>query len=99
VQFNVENGIDATAQDLTKLMAEHLGIDDCEVAEEALAIWLISPLLGEAGSNRKLEYSFFPQKSNSNHIMSHTKFSKSGPPSCVDSRQPRRRTSLWTFRC
>lgn len=46
VQFCVENGADATAADLLALMAEHLQIDDVAVAEEALAIWIVSPLLG-----------------------------------------------------
>ena len=59
MQFNVENGIDATAQDLTKLMAEHLGIDDCEVAEEALAIWLISPLLEIQLKSHHVPYEIF----------------------------------------
>jgi hypothetical protein len=46
VQFSIENGMEAAADDLLQLMAEHLQIDDFSVAEEALAIWLVSPLLG-----------------------------------------------------
>jgi hypothetical protein len=46
VQFSIENGTEAAADDLLQLMAEHLQIDDFSVAEEALAIWLVSPLLG-----------------------------------------------------
>lgn len=46
VQFSVENGTEATGSDLLRLMADHLAIDDVQVAEEALAIWVVSPLLG-----------------------------------------------------
>ncbi|KAL3073281.1 hypothetical protein niasHT_036623 [Heterodera trifolii] len=45
VQFSVENGTEATGSDLLRLMADHLAIDDVQVAEEALAIWVVSPLL------------------------------------------------------
>lgn len=39
----MENGAEAMADDLLQLMAEYLNIDE-EVVNEALSIWLISPL-------------------------------------------------------
>ncbi|CAK5088816.1 unnamed protein product [Meloidogyne enterolobii] len=36
----------STANDLIHLMIKHLEIDDISDGEEALAIWLVSPLLG-----------------------------------------------------
>ena len=45
VQFTVEGGRKAKASDLLAFMAEHLNIGS-DVAHEAFALWLISPLLG-----------------------------------------------------
>ncbi|KAI6229802.1 FERM domain-containing protein 8 [Aphelenchoides fujianensis] len=44
IQLSVLNGTEAMATDLLPLMAEQLEIDE-EVANEALALWLVSPLL------------------------------------------------------
>ncbi|KAI1704373.1 FERM central domain-containing protein [Ditylenchus destructor] len=44
VQFSVENGQQVPSSTLLDLMADHLKIDS-EVASEAFALWLISPLL------------------------------------------------------
>ncbi|KAI6212897.1 FERM domain-containing protein [Aphelenchoides besseyi] len=44
IQLSVEHGMEAMASDLLPLMAEQLEIDE-EVANDALALWLISPLL------------------------------------------------------
>ncbi|KAH7694621.1 FERM central domain containing protein [Aphelenchoides avenae] len=46
VEFTVEGGVEALAEDLLQLMAEHLGINN-DFASEALALWLVSPLLGK----------------------------------------------------
>jgi hypothetical protein len=43
VQLSVENGAEATADDLLPLMAEYLNVDE-EVVNEALSLWLISPI-------------------------------------------------------
>jgi hypothetical protein len=43
VQLSVENGSEATASDLLPLMAEYLNVDE-EIVNEALSLWLISPL-------------------------------------------------------
>ncbi|KAI6189800.1 FERM domain-containing protein [Aphelenchoides bicaudatus] len=43
VQLSVENGAEATVSDLLPLMAEYLNIEE-EIVNEALSLWLISPL-------------------------------------------------------
>jgi hypothetical protein len=44
VQFTVEGGSVARAEDLLQLVAEHLNIPE-EIAHEVFALWLTSPLL------------------------------------------------------
>uniref|UniRef100_A0A183BJL3 FERM domain-containing protein 8 n=1 Tax=Globodera pallida TaxID=36090 RepID=A0A183BJL3_GLOPA len=56
VQFSVENGAEATGSDLLRLMADHLEIDDVQVAEESLAIWVVSPLLELQMKPRHIPY-------------------------------------------
>lgn len=46
VQFTVEGGREAQAADILQLMADYLDIS-YDVADDAFALWLISPLLGE----------------------------------------------------
>lgn len=59
LQFNVENGLEASADDLLKLISQHLNINDFAVAEESLAIWLVSPLLEIQLKSYHIPYEIF----------------------------------------